>query len=148
MPAALYSVTATAMILLAAYGIHLVRDDGSSQLAITANDSTQNERRTGFVRVIDILGIKTQKFLRKLYGPAHLKSLDRRLKNAGNPEGLSLDLIHSKGSGIHFTKHTSSGSLHATRPVFLRINIWRNFFLLDVSLAISGSSKASNLDRP
>ena len=95
MPAALYSVTATAMILLAAYGIHLVRDDGSSQLAITANDSTQNERRTGFVRVIDILGIKTQKFLRKLYGPAHLKSLDRRLKNAGNPEAgfISLSIL-------------------------------------------------------
>ena len=100
MPAALYSVTATAMILLAAYGIHLVRDDGSSQLAITANDSTQNERRTGFVRVIDILGIKTQKFLRKLYGPAHLKSLDRRLKNAGNPEGLSLDLFIQRAAGF------------------------------------------------
>lgn len=100
MPAVLYSITTTTMVLLSAYGIHLIRDDGTSQLTITTNHSPHTQRKGGFVRVIDTLGLRTQQILRTLYGPTHLKTLDRRLKNAGNPEGLSVDLFIQREAGF------------------------------------------------
>lgn len=93
MTAIAFGTTATLFVLLAAYGIHLIRDDRTNRYGISGEENHTTTGGGAFVRLIDTLGIKTQKFLRKLYGPAHLKSLDRRLKNAGNPEGLSLDLF-------------------------------------------------------
>jgi len=100
MPAIVYSATAAFVVLLAAYGIHLIKDDGTSQLGIADHDDKKVERKSGFVLLIDALGIRTQQSLRRLYGPLHLKTLDRRLKNAGNPEGLTLDLFIQREAGF------------------------------------------------
>lgn len=100
MPAIIYSTAAAFVVLLAAYGIHLIKDDGASQLGIADHDDKKVERRSGFVLLIDTLGIRTQQSLRRLYGPLHLKKLDRRLKNAGNPEGLTLDLFIQREAGF------------------------------------------------
>ena len=87
----IFSSTAALVVLIAAYGLHLVRDDGTSQLGLHVDIENNTQQVSAFVKLIDTLGIKTQKFLRKIYGATHLRSLDRRLKNAGNPEGLSLN---------------------------------------------------------
>ena len=100
MTAIAFGTTATLFVLLAAYGIHLIRDDRTNRYGISGEENHTTTGGGAFVRLIDTLGIKTQKFLRKLYGPAHLKSLDRRLKNAGNPEGLSLDLFIQREAGF------------------------------------------------
>ena len=85
MTAVVFGVTTTLFVLLGAYGIHLIRDDGTNQYGIRGEHDRTSTGDGGFVRLIYTLGIRTQKFLRKLYGPVRLKSLDRRLKNAGNP---------------------------------------------------------------
>ena len=100
MTAIAFGVTTTLFVLLGAYGIHLVRDDGTNQYGIHSKEDSTSTGDSSFVRLIDALGIKTQKFLRKLYGPTHLRSLDRRLKNAGNPEGLTLDLFIQREAGF------------------------------------------------
>lgn len=100
MTAIAFGVTTTLFVLLGAYGIHLIRDDGTNQYGIHGNDENTPTSEGSFVRLIDALGIRTQKLLRKLYGPIRLKSLDRRLKNAGNPEGLTLDLFIQREAGF------------------------------------------------
>ena len=100
MTAIAFGITTTLFVLLGAYGIHLVRDDGTNQYGIHSEEDSISTGDSSFVRLVDALGIKTQKFLRKLYGPTHLKSLDRRLKNAGNPEGLTLDLFIQREAGF------------------------------------------------
>lgn len=100
MTAIAFSTTATLFVLLAAYGIHLIRDDRTTQYGLSGEEYHAPTGNGTFVRVIDTLGIRTQKLLRKLCGPAHLKSLDRRLKNAGNPEGLTLDLFIQREAGF------------------------------------------------
>lgn len=96
----IFSSTAALVVLIAAYGLHLVRDDGTSQLGLHVDIENNTKQVSAFVKLIDTLGIKTQKFLRKIYGATHLRSLDRRLKNAGNPEGLSLDLFIQREAGF------------------------------------------------
>ena len=100
MTAIAFGIATTLLVLLGAYGIHLIRDDGTNQYGIHSNDEHAPTSEGSFVRVIDALGIRTQKLLRKLYGPIRLKSLDRRLKNAGNPEGLTLDLFIQREAGF------------------------------------------------
>lgn len=100
MAAIAFGITATLIVLIAAYGIHLIRDDGTNQYGFSDNDPHTSSRSSAFVRLIDNLGVRTQKILRRLYGPIHLKSLDRRLKNAGNPEGLTLDLFIQREAGF------------------------------------------------
>jgi len=95
-----FGVATTLFVLLGAYGIHLIRDDGTNQYGIHGEHDRTSTGDGSFVRLIDTLGIRTQKFLRKLYGPVRLKSLDRRLKNAGNPEGLTLDLFIQREAGF------------------------------------------------
>ena len=96
----IFSSTAALVVLIAAYGLHLVRDDGTSQLGLHVDIENNTQQVSAFVKLIDTLGIKTQKFLRKIYGATHLRSLDRRLKNAGNPEGLSLNLFIQREAGF------------------------------------------------
>ena len=96
----IFSSTAALVVLIAAYGLHLVRDDGTSQLGLHVDIENNTQQVSAFVKLIDTLGIRTQKLLRKLYGPIRLKSLDRRLKNAGNPEGLTLDLFIQREAGF------------------------------------------------
>ena len=96
----IFSSTAALVVLIAAYGLHLVRDDGTSQLGLHVDIENNTQQVSAFVKLIYTLGIKTQKFLRKIYGATHLRSLDRRLKNAGNPEGLSLDLFIQREAGF------------------------------------------------
>ncbi|OLO57243.1 type II secretion system protein F [Actinomyces oris] len=100
MTAAAFGVVTTLFILLGAYGIHLVRDDGTKHYGIHSEEDHTPPGDGGLVRLVDTLGIRTQKLLRKLYGPTHLRSLDRRLKNAGNPEGLILDLFIQREAGF------------------------------------------------
>ena len=100
MTAIAFGVAKTLFVLLGAYGIHLTRDDGTNQYGIHGEHDRTSTGDGSFVRLIDTLGIRTQKFLRKLYGPVRLKSLDRRLKNAGNPEGLTLDLFIQREAGF------------------------------------------------
>ena len=100
MTAIAFGIATTLLVLLGAYGIHLIRDDGTNQYGIHSNDEHAPTSEGSFVRLIDALGIRTQKLLRKLYGPIRLKSLDRRLKNAGNPEGLTLDLFIQREAGF------------------------------------------------
>ncbi len=100
MAAIAFGAATTLLVLLGAYGIHLIRDDGTNQYRIHSEEDRASTGNGTFVRLIDILGIRTQKLLRRLYGPTHLRSLDRRLKNAGNPEGLTLDLFIQREAGF------------------------------------------------
>jgi len=95
-----FSSAAAFTVLVAAYGIHLIRDDGTSQMGLTTDIKSNTQRASAFVKLIDTLGTKTQQLIRRLYGPTHLKALDRRLKNAGNPEGLTLDLFIQREAGF------------------------------------------------
>ena len=100
MTAIAFGIAMTLYVLLGAYGIRLIRDDGTNQYGIHSEEDPKPVRDGTFVRLVDALGIRTQKFLRQLYGPTHLRSLDRRLKNAGNPEGLTLDLFIQREAGF------------------------------------------------
>lgn len=100
MTAIAFGVATTLLVLLGAHGIHLIRDDGTNQYGIHSEDDHTPTSEGSFVKLIDALGIRTQKLLRGLYGPIRLKSLDRRLKNAGNPEGLTLDLFIQREAGF------------------------------------------------
>lgn len=96
----IFSSAVAFAVLVAAYGLHLIRDDGTSQLGLSTEIEDNTQQVSVFVKLIDTLGIRTQQLIRKLYGPIHLKALDRRLKNAGNPEGLTLDLFIQRESGF------------------------------------------------
>lgn len=95
-----FSSAAAFIVLVAAYGLHLVRDDGTSQLDFSVDIKNDTQQVSAFVKLIDTLGTKTQQLIRRLYGPTHLKALNRRLKNAGNPEGLTLDLFIQREAGF------------------------------------------------
>ena len=60
MTAIAFGVTTTLFVLLGAYGIHLIRDDGTNQYGIHGNDEHTPTSEGSFVRLIDALGIRTQ----------------------------------------------------------------------------------------
>lgn len=89
------------LVLAAAYGIRLTRADLVVDL-LPADDGVGPEGRPQgpFVRMVDLLGVRFQRVLRRVYGPTRLRALDVRLKNAGNPEGLFLDLFIQREAGF------------------------------------------------
>lgn len=94
------ALTAALIVFGVANGIHMIRDDGTSHFFESEYKSNTDKSTSMFVRLIDFLGIHGQQVLRRLYGPVRLRMLDRRLKNAGNPEGLTLDLFIQRESGF------------------------------------------------
>ena len=101
MTALLTALFCTLLVLLGANGIRMMRDDGTSQILGSPTDDTPGaERRGPMIRLIDTLGTRAQRALRRIYGPVRLHSLDRRLRSAGNPEGLTLDLFIQREAGF------------------------------------------------
>lgn len=87
------------LVLMMAAGIKMIRGDGADYL----NDGSigpKSRNQSLFVRLLDAIGLRSQRFLRQVYGQSRLQSLDRRLKNAGNPEGLTLDLFVQREAGF------------------------------------------------
>ena len=106
---------AACLVLAAAGGIRMIRDDGTGHLASTVSTISaagtgstvgtaidiEEPRQEGvFVKLIDALGMRGQQALRRLYGPVRLRALDQRLRSAGNPEGLHLDLFIQREAGF------------------------------------------------
>lgn len=103
---------AACFVLAVANGIRMIRDDGTGHMAGPATETggtggtdesvgTDAHRREGvFVRFIDALGLRGQQVLRRLYGPVRLSTLNQRLRSAGNPEGLHLDLFIQREAGF------------------------------------------------
>ena len=109
---------AACLVLAAAGGIRMIRDDGTGHLASTVSTAgtvstgstgstvgsaidIEEPRQEGvFVKLIDALGMRGQQALRRLYGPVRLRALDQRLRSAGNPEGLHLDLFIQREAGF------------------------------------------------
>ncbi|WP_243118342.1 type II secretion system F family protein [Actinomyces wuliandei] len=89
------------LVLGAAQGIRMVREDGAAYLRDDlAVQAEETQRESAFVRLIDALGVRGQRTLRRVYGPVRLRALDRRLRGAGNPEGLHLDLFIQREAGF------------------------------------------------
>jgi len=84
----------------------MIRDDGTKHLTGTGSTvgtaiDIEEPRQEGvFVKLIDTLGMRGQQALRRLYGPVRLRALDQRLRSAGNPEGLHLDLFIQREAGF------------------------------------------------
>ena len=97
---------AACLVLAAAGGIRMIRDDGTKHLTCTGSTvgtaiDIEEPRQEGvFVKLIDTLGMRGQQALRRLYGPVRLRALDQRLRSAGNPEGLHLDLFIQREAGF------------------------------------------------
>lgn len=101
MTALLTALFCTLLVLMGANGIRMMRDDGTSQILGSPTDDTPGtESRGPMIRLIDTLGTRAQRALRRIYGPVRLHSLDRRLRSAGNPEGLTLDLFIQREAGF------------------------------------------------
>jgi len=83
-----------------ANGIRLIRDDSVGHIIDDDIETEQRQNEGVFVKLIDTLGLKGQRTLRRLYGPIRLRALDRRLRGAGNPEGLHLDLFIQREAGF------------------------------------------------
>ncbi|MDO4242966.1 MAG: type II secretion system F family protein [Actinomyces sp.] len=99
--AVIFAALAMVMVLVAAYGIRLIRADVATDLLPVEEGHATEDRVPGpFVRLIDFLGMRFQRTLRRIYGPMRIKALDARLKNAGNPEGLFLDLFMQREAGF------------------------------------------------
>jgi len=97
---------AACLVLAAAGGIRMIRDDGTKHLTGTGStvgtaiDIEERRQEGVFVKLIDALGMRGQQALRRLYGPVRLRALDQRLRSAGNPEGLHLDLFIQREAGF------------------------------------------------
>ena len=97
---------AACLVLAAAGGIRMIRDDGTKHLTGTGStvgtaiDIEERRQEGVFVKLIDTLGMRGQQALRRLYGPVRLRALDQRLRSAGNPEGLHLDLFIQREAGF------------------------------------------------
>ena len=87
-------------VLTAAAGIRMVRGHDADYLGGDGLEASKTKDDGLFVRLLDAVGLRGQRLLRQLYGQSRLRSLDRRLKNAGNPEGLTLDLFIQREAGF------------------------------------------------
>jgi hypothetical protein len=89
------------LVLTTANGIRMMRDDGTEQIFGNSTDVVSNiDSQRPTLRLIDALGLRAQRALRRLYGPVRLRALDKRLRSAGNPEGLTLDLFIQREAGF------------------------------------------------
>lgn len=60
MTAITFGIAMTLYVLLGAYGIRLIRDDGTNQYGIHSEEDPKPVRDGTFVRLVDALGIRTQ----------------------------------------------------------------------------------------
>lgn len=90
------------LVLATAYGIRMIRAGFAVDLLPSDGAvNPQGESQEGpFVRFVDLLGMRFQRILRRIYGPGRLRALDARLRNAGNPGGLFLDLFIQREAGF------------------------------------------------
>ncbi len=90
------------LVLGGALGIRMIRDEQAiASLFVSSDASSESKReRLLFSRMIDIAGLKTQRALRRAYGPSHLQKINSSLRSAGNPEGLTLDLFVQREAGF------------------------------------------------
>lgn len=102
MLAPLIALLSTLLVLMGANGIRMMRDDGTDQIFFgdSSGETSATETQRPMLRLIDTLGVRAQRTLRRLYGPVRLRILDRWLRSAGNPDGLTLDLFIQRESGF------------------------------------------------
>lgn len=94
----------------AAMGLVLLGAQGVRMLHVSVVDdalAAQQEAPTGghagpgpFTRIIDLLGARTQRVLIAAYGPRRLARLEKRLREAGRPEGLTRDTFLQREAGF------------------------------------------------
>ena len=90
------------LVLGGALGIRMIRDEQAMASLFVSSDAGSESKRERllFSRMIDIAGLKTQRALRRAYGPSHLQKINSNLRSAGNPEGLTLDLFVQREAGF------------------------------------------------
>lgn len=111
-------------VLSIAYGTHIIRREGVSKFVDVPSgyeiDSTKNEHRP-FSALIDGLGLRAQRALRKAYGNKRLDALSKRIRRAGNPDNLTLDLYIQRESGFIFLSAIILFMLTAVGNIYLGI---------------------------
>ena len=90
-------------VLSIAYGTHVVRRGSASKYVDVPTEydvDSPKETRRPFFSIIDGLGLRSQRTLRRVYGEKRLNALGKRIRRAGNPDNLTLDLYIQRESGF------------------------------------------------
>ena len=93
------------LVLMSAYGVRIIRREGAEKyVEVTAGSDVDSpkERRRPFYAIIDGLGLRAQRTLRRVYGEKRLDALGKRIRRAGNPENLTLNQFIQRESGFVF----------------------------------------------
>lgn len=88
-------------VFTAAQGIRMVRSDISRHY-FDDDAETTHQSKHHILRIIDAIGFRFQRILRRSVGASRLQWLDKKLKNAGYPENLTLDLFIQREAGFIF----------------------------------------------
>jgi integral membrane protein len=126
-------------VLSIAYGSHIVRREGASKFIDVPPgygiDSAEDNHRL-FSTIIDSLGLRTQKTLRRAYGDKRLNALSKRIRRAGNPDNLTLDLYIQREAGfillsvVILILFTAIGSSYLGVLFGLLFSTWMQVWLL------------------
>ena len=125
-------------VLSIAYGAHIIRQHGASKYVDASPgydvDSAKETHRP-FYTIIDGLGLRAQNTLRRAYGDKRLEKLGKRIRRAGNPDNLTLDLYIQRESGFIFlsviilTMFAAVGNVYLGVAFGLLFSTWMQLWL-------------------
>ena len=84
----LVALVAFILVLCAAQGVRMVSYDAAQSLSME-EDSSVRERGSLVIKVVDRAGLRFGRLLSGVYSPRRREQLERRLKRAGHPAGLT-----------------------------------------------------------
>lgn len=126
------------LVLMSAYGVRIIRREGADKyVEVTAGSDVDSpkERRRPFYAIIDGLGLRAQRTLRRVYGEKRLDALGKRIRRAGNPENLTLDQYIQRESGfivlsaIILVLFTAVGNIYLGVAFGLLFSTWMQIWL-------------------
>ena len=126
------------LVLMSAYGVRIIRREGAEKyVEVTAGSDVDSpeERRRPFYAIIDGLGLRAQRTLRRVYGEKRLDALGKRIRRAGNPENLTLDQYIQRESGfivlsaIILVLFTAVGNIYLGVAFGLLFSTWMQIWL-------------------
>ena len=107
------ALAATVLVLLAAQGIRMLATTGLES-AVAEDPLVRRTRSRGLFGLADTIGARFVTLTRGLYGPARLAALDRLVRSAGRPEGLT--------PATYIQRHTGFMVLGAVLLVLMLLN--------------------------
>ena len=126
-------------VLSVAYGTHIIRREGASKYVDASSeydiDSTRDNHRPIIV-IIDRLGLRAQRTLRRMYGKKRLDALGKRIRRAGNPEDLTLNQFIQRESvfvflsAIMLVLFAAVGNIYLGVVFGLLFSTWMQVWLL------------------